>query len=148
MAFTRAELEQMVGGPVTIGPNGVARRVWPGTKELANANASSAPVPPKDRYKSKWERMYAQRLGVLLHAQAITWWDYECLKLRLADATFWTPDFAVESRGRLAVHEVKGHWREDARIKVKLAAKLFPWLPIHILRPVNGEFRSIETFNT
>jgi hypothetical protein len=145
MAFTRAELEHMVGGPITIGPNGVARRVSAGAKEQAKA---SAPDRPKDRYKNKWERMYAQRLGILLHAQAITWWDYECLKLRLADATFWTPDFAVETRGRLEVHEVKGHWREDARIKVKLAAKLFPWLPIHILRPVNGEFRSIETFNT
>jgi hypothetical protein len=59
---------------------------------------------------------------------AILWWKFEGLKLRLADNTFFTPDFFVMlADGSLEAHEVKGHWQDDARAKIKIAADLYPF---------------------
>lgn len=50
---------------------------------------------------------------------------FESVKLRLADNTFYTPDFSVAS-DCLEIHEVKGHWEDDARVKWKVTAELYP----------------------
>lgn len=58
----------------------------------------------------------------------IQWYRFEGLKLRLADNTFYTPDFAVMARdGVMECHEVKGFWRDDARAKIKIAADQYPF---------------------
>ena len=64
-------------------------------------------------------------------------WDYrfEPLKLRLADNTFYTPDFLVVKVTGLEIHEIKGSYeREDARVKWKTAAELFPWFQFVVAR--------------
>ena len=49
------------------------------------------------------------------------------MKLILADRCSYLPDFfIVKADGTPEFHETKGFWRDDARIKVKMAAKLFP----------------------
>jgi hypothetical protein len=51
------------------------------------------------------------------------------VKLRLADRTFYTPDFQVvnDATGEIELHEVKGGWIEDdAMVKFKTAAAMFP----------------------
>jgi hypothetical protein len=59
---------------------------------------------------------------------AILWWKFEGVKLRLADNTFFSPDFFVLlADGSLEAHEVKGHWQDDARAKIKIAADLYPF---------------------
>ena len=59
----------------------------------------------------------------------ILWYRFEGLKLRLADNTFYTPDFAVMgSDHRMECHEVKGHWQDDARVKIKVASEQYPFL--------------------
>jgi hypothetical protein len=64
----------------------------------------------------------AQALGDIL------WYKFEGVKLRLADNTFYTPDFAVVAKdGVLELHEVKGFWADDARVKIKVAADLYPF---------------------
>lgn len=74
------------------------------------------------------EQAYADRLKLLQHAGQIAWFKFEGLKLRLADNTFYTPDFAVMlADGTLECHEVKGHWQDDARAKIKIAADLYPF---------------------
>ena len=62
-------------------------------------------------------------------AGLILWHKFEPLKLRFADNTFYTPDFAVlpASTRVIELHEVKGFWRDDARVKIKVAASLFPF---------------------
>ncbi len=58
----------------------------------------------------------------------VEWWAFEAIKLRLAKKTFYTPDFLVMLKdGTLEVHEVKGFWEDDARVKIKVAASLFPF---------------------
>lgn len=64
-------------------------------------------------------------------------WRFEPVKLRLADATFYEPDFLVITEdGRVCFVEVKTRWggknhagkagwTEDSRVKVKVAAETF-----------------------
>jgi hypothetical protein len=56
------------------------------------------------------------------------------MKFRLADNTFYTPDFMVmRFTGILEAHEVKGYWQDDAKVKIKVAADLYPieFLAVH-----------------
>lgn len=77
---------------------------------------------------NKTEARYAKLLEYREHAREIAWWKFESVKLRLADKTTYTADFFVMLiTGELEVHEVKGYWEEDARIKIKLAAELYPF---------------------
>lgn len=53
------------------------------------------------------------------------------IKLRLADRTWYTPDFVVwMANGADCIFEVKGSWKaphqEDSRVKLKVAAELYP----------------------
>lgn len=77
---------------------------------------------------NKTEAAYAGRLESLKAGGAVQWYKFEGLKLRLADNTFYTPDFAVMwEDGVIECHEVKGHWMDDARAKIKIAADLYPF---------------------
>lgn len=77
---------------------------------------------------NKTEAAYAEHLEMLKRAGEVQWFKFEPFKLRLADATFYTPDFTVLlSNGLLEMHEVKGFWEEDARVKIKVAAELYPF---------------------
>ncbi len=76
---------------------------------------------------NKLEAAYAQQLEWRKRAGELLWYAYEGIKFKLAPATFYTPDFAVMmADGELQIHEVKGFWEEDARVKIKIAAQLFP----------------------
>lgn len=77
---------------------------------------------------NKTEAAYAARLEELKRAGEIADYRFECVKLRLADKTFYTPDFMVlKPDGAFEMHEVKGFWEDDARVKIKVAAELFPF---------------------
>jgi len=77
---------------------------------------------------NKTEQSYAGCLDQLKHAGKILWYSFEAIKLRLADNTFYTPDFAVMAAdGVIELHEVKGFWTDDARVKIKVAAEKFPF---------------------
>lgn len=77
---------------------------------------------------NKTEAAYDQHLALLQHAGEILWRKFEGLKLRLADNTFYTPDFAVMTAdGVIECHEVKGFWQDDARAKIKIAADMYPF---------------------
>ena len=63
---------------------------------------------------------YMRHLGHTLHIQAIT--------LKLADDVRYTPDFSYSSpiNGKMVMIEVKGWMRDDARVKLRVAARVFP----------------------
>jgi hypothetical protein len=77
---------------------------------------------------NKTETAYERDLRDAQFLGDILWYRFEGLKLRLADNTFYTPDFAVMARdGVMECHEVKGFWTDDARVKIKLAADQYPF---------------------
>lgn len=97
-----------------------------------------APAMSKDeRGLNKLERAYLhqlRRLGVpLLNIQAIT--------LKLADDCRLTADFTfMDPNGRLVFADVKGFQREDALIKMKVAARKFPEFRFTIVTRERGVF--------
>ncbi|BCF88693.1 hypothetical protein [Paraburkholderia largidicola] len=76
---------------------------------------------------NKTEAAYEHVLAARLHAGEILWYRFEAFKLRLADNTFYTPDFPViTATNELIFIEVKGRWTDKARAKTKIAAAQFP----------------------
>ena len=85
------------------------------------------------------EHDYACRLDLLRRSGDILQWGFEAMTLRLAADVRYTPDFIVvrpvgPGRCRLEAHETKGYMRDDARVKVRLAASLFPWITFFVVR--------------
>lgn len=85
---------------------------------------------------NKLEAAYeAQVLMPLRLAGEVVSHGFECLRLRLADLTTYTPDFLVQAADLvLELHEVKPwstkldgpFWEEDARIKWRVVAQEYP----------------------
>lgn len=78
---------------------------------------------------NKTEQQYAEHLEYLKSRGDVLWYRFEGIKLRLADKTFLTPDFAVMKRdGVIELHDVKGGYIfEDAKVKLKVAADQYPF---------------------
>jgi hypothetical protein len=92
---------------------------------------------------NKTEAAYDQHLWSQRGKQVI-WHKFEAVKLRLADKTFYTPDFMVLADDSvLEMHEVKGFWQDDARVKIKVAASLYPFRFIAVTRN-GGSWKSEE----
>lgn len=77
---------------------------------------------------NKSEAAYARDLDDAVSMGDVLWYRFEGVKLRLADNCFYSPDFAVMlANGQLEMHEVKGFWTDDARVKIKVAAEQYPF---------------------
>lgn len=92
------------------------------------------------------------------------YWEYLCamqargeislcmwqpLKLNLAPglACTYAPDFlVVRTDGVLEFHETKGFWRDDARVKLKIAAAKFPFVFVAVTRRRKTDPWTYETF--
>lgn len=76
---------------------------------------------------NKTETAYDGHLWAL-RGRLYVWHRFEGITLKLADDTRYTPDFIVQTvSGAIELHEVKGFWRDDARVKIKVAAALYPF---------------------
>lgn len=74
------------------------------------------------------EKRRAVELEALKRDGRIHSWSYEKVTLKLADDTRYTPDFfIVNADGSIVCEEVKGFWRDDAKVKIKVAAEQFPY---------------------
>lgn len=75
---------------------------------------------------NKTEAAYAQLLDARRAAGEICEFKFESVKLRLADRTWYMPDFSIYlPDGSMEFHEVKGFMTEDANVKLKVAAETF-----------------------
>lgn len=94
---------------------------------VRKANSSFALGRLKVGQMNKTEAAYAEHLKCIT-GTVVQWFKFEGVKLRLADNTFYTPDFAVMlTDGTMEMHEVKGYWQDDARVKIKVAADMYPF---------------------
>ncbi len=73
-------------------------------------------------------------------------WCYEPFKFILSHAlkgkrrgTTYTPDFLAISN-KFTIYEVKGHMEDDAAVKIKVAAELFPWFEWILVFRKRGEW--------
>lgn len=92
---------------------------------------------------NKTEAKYYEHLMTLMRDGVIEYVRFDAIKLRLADKTFYSPDFMVmQPDGQIEFHEVKGSRRQrdengmvtfkpfvedDAAVKIKVAAGLLPF---------------------
>ena len=75
---------------------------------------------------NKTEADYGALLEMRKVAGEIEDYHFESVTLKIADNCRYTPDFMVEFYdGHKEIHEVKGFWRDDARVKIKVAADKF-----------------------
>ena len=97
---------------------------WQGwRKGVATAKGTAKRSP-----MNKTEEAYANRLETLKRLGEIQWYKFEGIKLRLGEGAYFTPDFFVmTSNFSLEVHEVKGFWREAAKVRIKAASEMYPF---------------------
>lgn len=96
---------------------------------------------------NKLESAYALQLEARKLAGEILWYVFDAIKLRLAHKTFYTPDFFLMlANYELEVHEAKGFMEDDAAVKLKVAASLYPfrfWLVKHPNKATGWTFQEI-----
>lgn len=99
---------------------------------------------------NKTEREYGARLEARKRAGEIVSYAYEAVTLKLAFDCRYTPDYLVIcSDGTVECHECKGgHVWDDARDKLKTAARLFPWFVFIRAQKKDGRWtvREVKTW--
>ncbi|MBT9170537.1 MAG: hypothetical protein DDT18_00880 [Actinobacteria bacterium] len=82
---------------------------------------------------NKMEGRYCQELELLKRAGEIVDYRFEPFGLKLADKTYYHPDFLVVYKDKFEIIEIKGFMRDDANVKLKIAAKEFPWFQFKLI---------------
>jgi hypothetical protein len=83
----------------------------------------------------------------VLRSRGLQWIGIQNITLKLADDTRYTPDFFYIHDGKLNANEVKGFFRDDAKVKIKVAARLFPWIRFTLVFKGKGsawEYREVK----
>ena len=107
---------------------------------------------------NKGESLHAQWLELQRIAGTVRWYWFQAWTFKLASDCRYTPDFAVlrDVPPQWTLVDVKGrkvkpdgtqtYWaEEDAKIKIKLSAKIFPMFRWVIAFPLqNGEWQEVE----
>jgi hypothetical protein len=119
-----------------------------GENRLVAASGSATPnrvrpsISTDESKLNKTERAFLQWLRL---QPSVAWIGIQNVTLKLADDCRYTPDFLwVNLIGDLEFIEVKGFWRDDARVKIKVAARQFPWARFIAVRRVKGEWKFEE----
>ncbi len=97
------------------------------------------PKPPPSRHEpdgmNKTERRLSRILHFMQHQGDIRAWDFAPEKFRMADKTWYTPDFRVTLPDahnlfvEVKVRKKDGSilWKDDAAVKIKTIAELQPY---------------------
>ena len=108
-----------------------------------SARARSQPTPGA---MNKTEQAYRDYLELHKRDGLIREYRFEAVKLRLANRTFYTPDFMVITNDNtIELHEVKGFWEDDARVKIKVAAEQHWWFKFVAIQKKGGGWK-VEEF--
>lgn len=128
-----------------------------------NAPLPVSPPPMREEKKklprtaNKWEMLFRDELELRRQAGEVLWYAFEPIRLKLAQYTqdgkeraiWYKPDFAAlvtldigytmehmdtVIEEELVFYEVKGHWREAARVRIKMAASQYPFRFVAVTR--------------
>ena len=112
------------------------RRIGP-VGDPFNLKATPMPAATKKPRMNKTETEWAMILEARKRAGEILWYQFEGLRLRLADGAYFTPDFPVLNiDGSLEFQEVKGFWREAGKLRIRVAAGLYPFWKFYAVRKI------------
>ncbi|RLK57457.1 hypothetical protein BCL79_1863 [Stenotrophomonas rhizophila] len=147
-------MRRLVEASTAVAPQPTAARAYrppAAAQPSASGNAAGKVARGRPRHvpgeMNKTEEAYAAHLKLQLAAGAIAWFRFESVKLKLAEKTHLTIDFFVmTAAGDLEAHEVKGFWEEDARVKVKVAAAMYPFRFLAVQRAPGGGWKT-EVFS-
>lgn len=64
----------------------------------------------------------------------------QAITLKLANGVRYTPDVIVPGTVPINAYEVKGFMRDDAAVKIKFAAKEFPWIRFWLVTRRGGSW--------
>lgn len=107
---------------------------------MRDLKARVAPDANRNRM-NRLESRYAEHLGYQKLEGKVAYFMYEAISLRLADRTVYNPDFLlIMPDGSIEIHETKGFMRDDAAVKIKVAAKMFPWFTFKLVRLNKGRW--------
>lgn len=108
-----------------------------GESQVSASTPEAAPFAAKivkttdEKKLNKTEAAYLEYLRML----NTKWIGIQNITLKLADDTRLTPDFSfIQNSGRFVFVDVKGFQREDALIKMKVAARQFPMFDFLIVK--------------
>lgn len=103
--------------------------------------AKGVPHAPK---MNRTEAAYGVVLEASKRAGAIREYHFQALTLKLGDDCRYTPDYlVVRDDWTLELHEVKGFMRDDALVKLKVCARLFPFR-VFVVKKLGGGFGITE----
>lgn len=110
-------------------------------------------VKPKGPRMNKLEHNYSLRLEAMKRNGLIAGWSFNDVTLRLGHDTRYTPDFCVWLMAterenvslRMEFHETKGgFYRDDARVKLQVAARQTPWATFYLCKFTKGAWTITE----
>ena len=100
---------------------------------------AKAPLPDLFASMNKTEKQRGIELEAMKRAGQIAEWWFERFTFKLADDTRYTPDFVIqENDGTLRCEEIKGFWRDDAKVKTKVFCDQFPLALRSMKKAVGG----------
>lgn len=93
------------------------------------ASLTMAKTTDEDKL-NKLEKSFYAYLQMLKYP----WVGVQCITLKLADDTRYTPDFStLGPNGEFQFYETKGFFRDDAKVKLKIAARQFRMFQFHLV---------------
>lgn len=114
---------------------------------LPPSHPQPLPEPPSFEIEpstdeAKLNKTEAAWLAVL-RSRGCAWIGIQEITIKLGDDCRYTPDFEVIHEGAYYFYEVKGFMRDDARVKVQTAARLYRWARFIVVTREKGQW--IET---
>lgn len=96
---------------------------------------------------NKTEAAYARQLEALKFTGEVLDFWFEEMKFKIGTSACWyTPDFVVQLKsGAMEIHEVKGHFNDDALVKTKAVALRYPYRVISV-KLIGGRWE-VREFN-
>lgn len=106
-----------------------SENVQPAPSNARKPQARGRLARHKSGEMNKTEAAYAaDALEPRKQAGEIADYWFERFTFKLADDCRYTPDFVVMlANGELECHETKGYWQDDAKVKIRVAASMFPF---------------------
>lgn len=101
-------------------------------------------LAPRRGRMNKTEMEYRDSLEAARLAGEVLGYEFETLKLRLADGAWYCPDFVVfRADGDIQCVEVKGGFvREASMVRLKVAAERFRFFEFVLAQKKDGEWSS------